>query len=44
MRAAANCACRWRALVALCFDRITVTLATITGSGSGAISRLRLKV
>jgi hypothetical protein len=38
MRAAANCACRWRALVATCFDGITVTLVTRTGIGSGAMS------
>ena len=39
MRAIANCACRWRAPIALCVE---VTTLTRTGPGSGAIGGLRL--
>ena len=42
MRAAANCACRWQALVTLYFDGAAVTLVTPGSAGSDALSQLCL--
>jgi hypothetical protein len=43
MRAAANCACRWQALVTLCFDGAAVTLVSPGSAGSDGISQLCLE-
>jgi len=42
MRAAANCACRWQALVTLYFDGIAVTFVARGSAGSETVSRLCL--